>query len=260
MEAVHWIIQRNQEDGWLVRSIAERLADDGHVPHLVTLERDVGIPALDDLPDDVPVVCYGPGFVTRAVNHPRLRPGLFFDSVKFRWSTYRANWGEAMLARDGCALTLAAAKDALADGSQAFVRPDADSKAFDGGLYDLAGLTRATEGAALAPSVEVVIARPLEVLAEWRLFIVDGEIVAGSEYRRWGRPSFDGTIPNAAIELAAAAASRWSPAGVYCLDLATTGDRIGIVEANCFNASRFYAADGDRILKTVNLYVASHHG
>ena len=66
-------------------------------------------------------------------------------------------------------------------------------------------------------------------------------------------------MPYAAIDLAADLAAHWSPAEVYCLDLAAAGDRIGIVEANCFNAARFYGADGDAILRAVNAHVLSHH-
>jgi hypothetical protein len=42
------------------------------------------------------------------------------------------------------------------------------------------------------------------------------------------------------------------------LDLAASGDRIGVVEANCFNASRFYAAVVERVLRAVNAFVLSH--
>lgn len=103
-----------------------------------------------------------------------------------------------------------------------------------------------------------MVASPRTIEAEWRFFVVDGEIVGCSEYRRWGYPSIDGAVPRLAIDLATELASRWSPAGVYCLDLASSGDRMGIVEANCFNASRFYAVVLDRVLRAVNAFVLSH--
>jgi hypothetical protein len=82
--------------------------------------------------------------------------------------------------------------------------------------------------------------------------------VGCSEYRRFGRPSIDGAVPHAAIELASELASRWSPADVYCLDLASSGERIGVLEANCFNGSRFYGAVVERVLRAVNEFVLSH--
>jgi hypothetical protein len=64
-------------------------------------------------------------------------------------------------------------------------------------------------------------------------------------------------VPYAAIDLAAELATRWSPADIYCVDLAATGDRIGVVEANCFNASRFYGAVTERVLRAVNAHVSA---
>lgn len=259
MTAVHWIIQENQSGPLGGYGMVEALAASGHVPHLVRLERGAGVPAIIGLPDEAPIVCHGPGFITRAWGHPRLQPGLFFDPATFRWSAFRAGWGAAMLAADGRVVTLSEALDRLADGASAFIRPDADSKAFDGAVYDAGGLARATAALRDADSMPVVVAAPIQVDAEWRFFVIDGEIVACSEYRRWGEPSIEGAVPYAAIDLAAELAARWSPAPVYCLDLAATESRIGVVEANCFNAARFYGADGHAILRAVNAHVLSRH-
>jgi hypothetical protein len=259
MTAVHWIIQENQSEPLGGRGMVEALAAAGHVPHLVRLERGAGVPPLVGLPDGAPIVCHGPGFITRAWGHPRLQAGLFFDPAPFRWSAFRAGWGEAMLAADGQVVTLAEALDRLADGSTAFIRPDADSKAFDGAVHDAETLVRATGALPDAGAMPVVMAAPVRIDGEWRFFIVGGEIAACSEYRCWGEPSTEGAVPYAAIDLAADLAARWSPAPVYCLDLAATETRIGVVEANCFNAARFYGADGDAILRAVNAHVLSRH-
>jgi hypothetical protein len=177
---------------------------------------------------------------------------LFFDPEKFRWSAFQSGWEEAMLSFDGRIMSLLDARDFLRDGATAFVRPDSDSKVFDGGLYDEPTLAAATPEIRVAPTTEVIVASPFTIEAEWRFFVVDREIVGCSEYRRWGRPSIDGAVPRVAIDLAADLASRWS-----CLDLASSGNRIGVVEANCFNASRFYAAVVERVLRAVNAFVLS---
>jgi hypothetical protein len=145
----------------------------------------------------------------------------------------------------------------LRDGATAFVRPDSDSKAFDGGVYDASGLSSAAPEMCVLPTTAVMVASPCTIEAEWRFFIVDREIVGCSEYQRWGRPSMNGAVPHVAIDLAAELACRWSPADVYCFDLAASGDRIGVVEANCFNASRFYAAVVERVLRAVNQFMLS---
>ena len=163
-----------------------------------------------------------------------------------------------MLSSDGRIMSLSDAREFLRNGLTAFVRPDSDSKVFDGGVYDAAGLIAATPEIHAAPTTSVIVASQCAIEAEWRFFVVDREIVGCSEYKRWGRPSIDGPVSRVAIDLAAELASRWSPADVYCLDLAASGDRIGVVEANCFNASRFYAAVVERVLRAVNAFVLSH--
>ena len=163
-----------------------------------------------------------------------------------------------MLSSDGRVMSLSDATEFLRGGATAFVRPDSDSKSFDGGIYDAAGFTAVIGRTALDLDTPVMVASPCNIDAEWRFFVVTNEIVSCSEYRRWGRHSVDGAVPRLAIDCAAELASRWSPADVYCLDLALNGDRIGVVEANCFNASRFYAAVIERVLRSVNAFVMSH--
>jgi hypothetical protein len=96
-----------------------------------------------------------------------------------------------------------------------------------------------------------VCAPPRPIDAEWRCFVVGGQVVDGSEYRRAGRPSMFRGVPPAVVDLVEAAAARWRPAEVVCIDVASSGARFGIVEANCFNAARLYAADPVTVLGAV---------
>ncbi|MFN7924489.1 MAG: ATP-grasp domain-containing protein [Bryobacteraceae bacterium] len=253
-DSVHWLIQRNQADTTDVRRVAEALEADGIPVHLVDLERGGALPPLPDLPNNVPVVCHGPAFIPRALKHPRLRPWVFFDLDTFRWSRFRAAWKEAMLSRDASVVDLAAAQTLLRARGQQFVRPDEDSKAFDGGVYTATELDNAV-GKRVSQATPVVVASPVNVEVEWRFVVVGGEIVACSEYKRWGRASTDGSVPRGAIRMAEEIASLWGPASVYCLDLADTGDRLGVVEANCFNAARLYGCAVRRVVQAVNDHV-----
>ena len=255
---VHWLIQANHGAALDVQAMADALTADGQVPHLVQLARGEPIPDIPELPDQAPIVCHGPGFLTRAVGHPRFSKGLFFDDQAFRWSTFREHWGEAMLAPEGRLSSLAEAQAELQKVEKAFVRPDEDSKVFDGGVFDAPGLLAKTRN---LPSVTpVIVAAPRVIDAEWRFFIVDKEVVGCSEYRRWGEPSMDGYVPHRAIDLAADLIQHWGPAPVYCLDLAMEGDRIGVVEANCFNAARFYGADAGAVLNAVSAFRLANRG
>ncbi|WP_437301627.1 ATP-grasp domain-containing protein [Sorangium sp. So ce426] len=80
------------------------------------------------------------------------------------------------------------------------------------------------------------------------MFVVDGEVVTGSMYR----PSGDSHLPRELIDFAERAASRWAPASVFVLDVARVDGAWKIVECNCFNGSRFYSADVERVVRTVS--------
>jgi ATP-grasp domain, R2K clade family 3 len=251
-----WLLQANLRDGLFLDQLKIVLADAGTPWHQVVL-----VPFVNELPElpakcfDGPIVCYGPSFVPRVTNHRHLRPGIFFDDANFRWSAMRDRWANAMLAPEAAVLTLRQALESLeATGSVAFVRPDADNKLFDGGVYDLAALYSVAKN--IPDELLVVKAEPQTIDAEWRCFVIDGEVVDGSEYRRNGKPSFSPGVPQRAVELVEVAAMQWLPAPVVCIDVARTGDRFGIVEANCFNASRFYAADIPNIVGRVTKFCA----
>jgi hypothetical protein len=89
--------------------------------------------------------------------------------------------------------------------------------------------------------LQIVTASPTAIDAEYRLFMVASEVAAASEYRRNGQTSLQGFVPNEAIDLAIEADHTWRPAAAYAIDVARSGERFGIVEANCITAARHYA-------------------
>jgi ATP-grasp domain, R2K clade family 3 len=166
-----------------------------------------------------------------------------------------AVWGDLMFSPDGTVATASDALEAL-DRAPLFVRPDEDSKSFDGGVFTGAAMLRAQLGSTPLET-RVIVARARPVDAEWRCFVVNGSVIDSSEYRRAGRPSLHRGAPPRALELAERAAARWVPSDVTCIDIASSGDHFGIVEANCFNAARFYACDPATVIASVAQHVRS---
>jgi hypothetical protein len=258
MSAIQWLLQSNHPNLSTIREITSILRDQGNAVHMAVLKgRSSELPDLSMLDPSESVVCYGPSFVPRAFDHTHLNPGIFFDPATFRWSAFGAAWGGMMLSA-GRVVPAVAAPDMV--GGRAFVRPDEDSKAFDGGLFDAKSMAETIDLALmrglLQPDTPVVVADPVRVDAEWRTFVVGGEVVAASSYRRDGAGDINLHVPHAVIDMAFEAAELWMPADVFCLDIALSGDRYGIVEANCFNASRFYGADAAAVLAAVSAFVA----
>ncbi|MBA3458015.1 MAG: ATP-grasp domain-containing protein [Deltaproteobacteria bacterium] len=255
MAALTWLLQANLRDRGFLAELMTSLDLLGEAWHAVTLVP--FSPLLPEVPPDIEggaIVCYGASFVPRVADRTSWKPGIFFDRDTFRWSTMCARWQELMFSSEGRSMTLDGAIEALDDGARSsFVRPDADDKLFDGGVYDAQTLRVVSKGAARESAVIVAEPRPID--AEWRCFVIDREVVDSSEYRRAGQPSLRRGAPPRVIELAEQAAARWVPAAVTCIDIASSGDRFGIVEANCFNASRFYAVDTRTVLERVAAHV-----
>jgi hypothetical protein len=81
-------------------------------------------------------------------------------------------------------------------------------------------------------------------------------VVAASSYRYLQRPNIEAFVPNAAVDMALAAAAAWMPATAACIDIAISVDgTIGIVEANCINAARFYGANIAAVVDAVSSHV-----
>jgi hypothetical protein len=252
-----WLIQSNMRDQSLrqqIETALDSLGEHHHSVALVPFSRE--IPELPFSADQRRIVCMGPSFVPRIAIETNWRPGIYFAPETFRWSVMAARWPGLMFTPDGAVTTARQALEELETSGPLFVRPDEDSKAFDGGRYADTSELRAALGN-VDLSVAVVRGRVTSVDAEWRCFVVGREVVDSSEYRRAGSPSFHRGAPPRVLDLVEAALAHWSPADVTCIDVASSGGHFGIVEANCFNAARFYATHAATVLAAVASHVRS---
>ena len=234
-----WLIQKNQEDRRAILDVQNILDELG----VRWIEFDIDFKSrLFPLPvgikaEDI-VICHGPSFIPR-VDHsePFWRVVCIFDPFLVLWSEFQRHWTDLMLSSDGTLATVRQLRT-CSPGKTVFVRPDADSKKFDGGIRSPEELTNLL--ITLPDHIGVVSASPLEIEAEYRVFIIGSEVVAASQYRKNGSAAFEGFIPNQVIDLAIEADTRWRPKEAYVLDIAKSGSRYGIIEANCITAARYY--------------------
>ncbi|MFD6891360.1 ATP-grasp domain-containing protein [Streptomyces sp. NPDC059957] len=133
----------------------------------------------------------------------------------------------------------------------AFVKPPRE-KSFAAAVY--------ADGAALPelpPDTPVLVSGVVDFAAEYRLFLLDGEIAAGSRYAVHGRldPAPLDEDPRAA-EVRAFAARLLAVAGAtlpsaVTVDVGFAGAAVVVVEANMAWFSNCYAADPGRVLDVV---------
>ncbi len=255
-----WIIQTNVEpESTSPTALRRACIDEGHPYCEISIAP--GAISLPDIPHiEGPVVFHGrTTLILRASEHPEWCRGIFFDPARFQHRAYLAAYGNRLLNADARVLTWERLiRELCGPGELVFLKPNDDLKRFTGSvltyseclsLYDtLRGRSRP-----VAPTDEVVLGVPREIDAEWRLFLVDGRFVTGSMYR----PSGDPHVPLEAIDFAEQAASRWTPASVFTLDVARVEGAWKIVECNCFNWSRFYRADVGRLVREVSEHQSS---
>ncbi|WP_190110987.1 ATP-grasp domain-containing protein [Streptomyces cinnamoneus] len=105
---------------------------------------------------------------------------------------------------------------------------------------------------AVGPHTPVLVSDIVEFTVEYRLYLLDGAVHAGSRYAENGRLSLGPLSADAAAfgaELLAAY-GRTLPAAIV-VDVGTTGGRWAVIEANAAWASGLYTVDPDRALDVI---------
>lgn len=139
-----------------------------------------------------------------------------------------------------------------------FIRPINDLKTFAGMVTDTPDFEKwfdheMDRWGTIDPSTLVSITTYKKIHAEYRFFVVDHQVIDGSQYRKNGvfakkHVEQHDDIFSAAQKLA----NGWMPNEVVAMDVALTDLGVKIVEFNCFNCSGIYDHDVPKIVKEVS--------
>lgn len=99
--------------------------------------------------------------------------------------------------------------------------------------------------------LEVMIADAKDIIAEYRLFIVHGKVVAHSLYKVRGEVRMQLKVPESIINIAESLCNQWVPADAFVMDFAETGDGFKVLEVNNINCAGFYACDIPSIVEAL---------
>lgn len=247
-----WVVQSNLAESptCLLLQDACRRLDLGF--HPISIE-----PGQLSLPDELPatpLIAHGATtLILLAAEDKRFEHGVFYDAATFNHSAYVEGYGSSYINSDADLLPWTEVRKRIEDKGEMFVKPHDDLKAFTGfvattGLFDelQARLSRSRLG---LPN-RVLVARASEVDAEYRFFVVAGKIISGSMYRPWGDP----VIPDDLMHFAVGALNGWTPAPVFVLDIGRVDGVWKIIECNCFNWSRFYQSNAQKVVDAVSEY------
>jgi ATP-grasp domain, R2K clade family 3 len=238
-----------------------------------------------DLPDGItnPCVFYGSTTLQRLVNaRPNLVPGVW-TSENFDYQMQIQKYGKHMLNHDA---EIYPFNDVPEFEGVKFIRPVHDTKAFTGALiggdefrtwqnnvlgvagwnnnpaYD--GFMETWKSSVMTPQTPTLVASPKNVRFEYRIFVVNAEVITASLYHvndrlvKRNADTDDNSLDPLIREYAQEQVDRWQPAEAFVMDIGVLEDDRGhydfrIVEINSFNCSGFYECDVKKIVEAVEL-------
>ena len=247
---MQWILQDFEDTRKLAEVLARlNISYSTHkvVPFVGALQPDPIIPNPNS------VVLFGSYTLWRYAEKNELFPGV----IRIRPFVHETPWQPFMLnGADALFLPLRDIPKTLPPGERAFfIRPVSDSKE-QAGRVQTADDIRATANKVLSlqeheipngslrHDTEMMLTPPRRILKEWRIWVVNEEVVTASLYKAGTRVVYRDEIDDDARAFAKElVAANPNYACAYVMDICRTPDGLRLLETNCINAAGFYAAN-----------------
>lgn len=176
----------------------------------------------------------------------KLVNGLFYDFINFDQKNYGLK-NLPLLNSESMYLPLKDNMDTVFNEDK-FIKPTRDLKAFDAAILKagktMNDLLKTVSRQRFYMEEDIVVAPLKKMKNEYRFFVIDDVVVAGSAYRVDGIAMVSEDVSDEVWEAAHKYAKLYKPNDVYTMDLALLeDDTISIIEYNCFNCSGVYLCD-----------------
>lgn len=251
---MHWMLQENMF-GELAYAEFCRVLGRLDLPYSVhQIVPFVGTFLTEPEADTNNIICMGSYSMRYTAKARGWNPGVF-DLEPFPFPVQHAHWGANML--NGASRVMAL-KDVDLEGKRAFIRPSHDTKSFIAKVYDpfefvewQARVEKLGDmpNELLDRNTQVQVSPVREIYEEYRFWVVKGEIVCASLYKRGDAGLYSADVPQAYHEYVEAMIAIWQPHEAFVIDVANVPDDgdgwrgIKIIEINTINAAGFYAAN-----------------
>ena len=247
---MQWILQKFED----TEKLAQALDDLGYSYSFHKVVPFVGdLSPAPTILDPTRVLFFGSYALWRYAEAHGLSPGVF----RVRPFIDEAPWHPYLLnGKDAHRLSLGDVPDALPQGDRAwFIRPVSDNKELPGSvksadaIHEIAEKVLALDptdipDGALRHDTELMLSAPANILKEWRLWIVEDQVVTYSLYKEGAHVTYRPEIDKDALAFAGQLTRlNAGYAQAYVMDLCRTTDGLHLLETNCINAAGFYAAD-----------------
>lgn len=260
---INWVLQKNLTKPEILERIKSALNGGDE-----TWEEVEAIPFSNEIPaiknqNSFNIIYGSTTFMLNAFANEALRKGVFFDPAKFQMSNYAAQWKGTVLNADGRLMKFGALHELESEPEKKwFIRPNNDGKEFSGRVDTFKELKEWSDKVCplelpeLNKETAVWISEPKEIKKEWRLFIVDDQIISTSRYMNEGElDESENDIPKEMMAFAKERISEYRIEDVYVMDIAQIENDYKLIECNCFNGTGFYKHDIESIIQAVNQFI-----
>lgn len=260
---INWILQKNLTKPEILQRIKSVLNGKDEIWEEVEV-----IPFSNEIPeienkDSFKIIYGSTTFMLNAFENEELKEGVFFEPIKFQMTNYVDKWKNKVLNFDGQLMKFGELENLKSEqGKLWFIRPNNDGKEFSGKVEPFKELVKWSnkvcqlELPELNKETEIWISEPKVIKKEWRLFIVDNEIVSASRYMNKGQlDESENDTPKEMIEFAQKRIDEYRLEDVYVMDIAEIENEFKLIECNCFNGTGFYKHDVEKIIQSINNFV-----
>lgn len=206
-------------------------------------------------------------FSALLLNDKRITSGLWLNEKCYTVANYLKHWGSYMLNSDGQIMPFSQLSALKHDPStEFFIRPNADDKSFAGTVMPFGDIqvwykrVKDMSNGKLHAGTEIVVGPPYRIKTEWRLWMVQGKVVAASQYRQDFRLSIKEGCPAPVRAFAEERCEEYLLDEVFVMDICETGDELYILECGSVNSAGFYAAHVRDIVNSISKLIAQKEG
>lgn len=207
------------------------------------------------------VVTYGSlGLVGQVFSKTAWVPGAYCNLKHFECSYYYPHYLKYLL--NNCYVILPYASlfeqqldlyDWLGIDDTLFVRPNSGYKQFNGQLIYAEKFVPTIEKWNIGPSTLIVVSSPKNLMREWRLVVVNQQIIAASRYYNCGDIDLEEGCPNEVLEYGQQIANVWEPDICWTMDICEIGNnKLKLIEINSFSCSGLYLCNKDKVVEAVS--------
>lgn len=257
---INWILQKNLTKPEVLLRIKSALnGKDEIFEEVEVIPFSSNIPTLKN--KNCHNIIYGSTtFMLNAYNSEELNKAVFIDPSKFQMKNYVNHWKENVLNHSGTLLKFGDLDKLQSEQNKRwFIRPNNDAKEFADKvetyreILDWSIKVCQLNIPELNKETDIWISEPQLISKEWRLFIVDDQIISTSRYMNKGKLEESETdIPDKMIEFAKRRISEYKIDDVYVMDVTECADNYKVIECNCFNGTGFYKHNIEEIISSVN--------